>query len=392
MDPEQELGVEGPVAAPAVVAPPDPLVATRGAPRRPRPSVLVAEDDPRGHVDRPVEAPPGRVPVVARTPRRRRRRSARRPARISARPPPSSRTPSLPIAPGEIDPGSTARTAHEHDRRRRYLDVEARWRSVSHAWCRWATASLPGRTESTPGPAGSEGPGRGRRTYVHVEGMDQPIVASRSERAIRADIEAALNEAAGIPRRTDAEPRGRTDSSSAHLLGLRPAGIRGYDANGVATLNRMLRISELLRHHADLLRQRRAPSGPRLLDDRRRHPRPAPPPARRGRLLPHGHRRARRAGHPGGRSRGGRPRASSATATRRASRSWRRRSTPRTTSSSGPPTRGIRSGSRRSSSASTTTATSTRAPTRAGTAPAAPTSRPSRRSSRATAARSTRSS
>ncbi len=43
--------------------------------------------------------------------------------------------------------------------------------------------------------------GDGRRTYVHVDGMAEPIVASRSERAILADAEAALTEAAGIPRR-----------------------------------------------------------------------------------------------------------------------------------------------------------------------------------------------
>jgi hypothetical protein len=41
----------------------------------------------------------------------------------------------------------------------------------------------------------------GRRTYVHVDGIAEPIVASRSERAILADVEAALAEAAGIPRR-----------------------------------------------------------------------------------------------------------------------------------------------------------------------------------------------
>ena len=41
----------------------------------------------------------------------------------------------------------------------------------------------------------------GRRTYVHVDGLDQPIVASRSERAILADVETALAEAAGLPRR-----------------------------------------------------------------------------------------------------------------------------------------------------------------------------------------------
>lgn len=43
--------------------------------------------------------------------------------------------------------------------------------------------------------------GEGRRTYVHVDGLTQPVVASRSERAILADVEAALTEAAGIPRR-----------------------------------------------------------------------------------------------------------------------------------------------------------------------------------------------
>ncbi len=43
--------------------------------------------------------------------------------------------------------------------------------------------------------------GEGRRTYVHVDGLSEPIVASRSEQAILADAEAALAEAAGVPRR-----------------------------------------------------------------------------------------------------------------------------------------------------------------------------------------------
>jgi hypothetical protein len=47
--------------------------------------------------------------------------------------------------------------------------------------------------------------GDGRRTYVHVEGVVEPLVASRSERAILTDVEAALTDAAGIPRK-----RGRT--------------------------------------------------------------------------------------------------------------------------------------------------------------------------------------
>ena len=41
----------------------------------------------------------------------------------------------------------------------------------------------------------------GRRTYVHVDGLVEPVVASRSERAILADVEAALVEAAGVPQR-----------------------------------------------------------------------------------------------------------------------------------------------------------------------------------------------
>ena len=43
--------------------------------------------------------------------------------------------------------------------------------------------------------------GDGRRTYVHVDGLSEPIVASRSQRAILADVETALAEAAGMPRR-----------------------------------------------------------------------------------------------------------------------------------------------------------------------------------------------
>lgn len=50
-------------------------------------------------------------------------------------------------------------------------------------------------------PIESADRGDGRRTYVHVDGLDQPIVASRSERAILADVEAALTEAAGVTRR-----------------------------------------------------------------------------------------------------------------------------------------------------------------------------------------------
>jgi hypothetical protein len=50
-------------------------------------------------------------------------------------------------------------------------------------------------------PLGPEERGDGRRTYVHIDGLAEPLVASRSERAILADVEAALAEAAGVPRR-----------------------------------------------------------------------------------------------------------------------------------------------------------------------------------------------
>jgi hypothetical protein len=39
--------------------------------------------------------------------------------------------------------------------------------------------------------------GDGRRTYVHVDGLEQPLVASRSERAIMAEMERALADASG---------------------------------------------------------------------------------------------------------------------------------------------------------------------------------------------------
>jgi hypothetical protein len=52
-----------------------------------------------------------------------------------------------------------------------------------------------------------EGPerGDGRRTLVHVEGIEEPIVASRSESAIAADVAAALGHAS---------PRGRHEGAA----------------------------------------------------------------------------------------------------------------------------------------------------------------------------------
>jgi hypothetical protein len=56
-------------------------------------------------------------------------------------------------------------------------------------------------------PMSADERGDGRRTYVHVEDMAEPLVASRSERAILADLEAALAEAAGVPPRRRAGQR-----------------------------------------------------------------------------------------------------------------------------------------------------------------------------------------
>jgi hypothetical protein len=58
-------------------------------------------------------------------------------------------------------------------------------------------------------PLPPEERGEGRRTYVHVEGIGEPLVASRSERAIMRDVEAALAEAAGVPKRRGRDPKGQ---------------------------------------------------------------------------------------------------------------------------------------------------------------------------------------
>lgn len=58
-------------------------------------------------------------------------------------------------------------------------------------------------------PLAPEERGDGRRTYVHVDGIAEPLVASRSERAIRDDVEAALAEAAGVPARKRGGAKGQ---------------------------------------------------------------------------------------------------------------------------------------------------------------------------------------
>jgi hypothetical protein len=52
-------------------------------------------------------------------------------------------------------------------------------------------------------PLEAEERGDGRRTHVHVEGIAEPVLASRSERAILADLEEATG---GSPRRRRPSP------------------------------------------------------------------------------------------------------------------------------------------------------------------------------------------
>jgi hypothetical protein len=51
--------------------------------------------------------------------------------------------------------------------------------------------------------------GDGRRTLVHVEGIDDPLIASRSEIAIARDVEAALGNPTGRGRHEPAALAGQ---------------------------------------------------------------------------------------------------------------------------------------------------------------------------------------
>ena len=70
-------------------------------------------------------------------------------------------------------------------------------RLVSLGYGRWVRADRVFALVPLP----PEERGEGRRTYVHIEGIAEPLVASRSERAILADVEDALAEAAGVPKK-----------------------------------------------------------------------------------------------------------------------------------------------------------------------------------------------
>ena len=124
----------------------------------------------------------------------------------------------------------------------------------------------------------------------------------------------------------------------------------------------------VLRHHAHLLPERRAPHRARVHVGRGRHAGAVAAAVGRRRDVPHRHRRARHQDPTGGRGAGAsRPRRWSTARARSSGRS-RRCSTSPTPTSSAPPSRATCGRCRSSSRSSTTTATSSSAPTRGSTA------------------------
>jgi hypothetical protein len=74
--------------------------------------------------------------------------------------------------------------------------------------------------------------GRGRRTYVHVAGLDAPIVASRSEAAILADMQRCAGLATA-----HRPPVQRAIGSDATAHGPRRSGLRWRRRGGVGTVS-----------------------------------------------------------------------------------------------------------------------------------------------------------
>ena len=204
--------------------------------------------------------------------------------------------------------------------------------------------------------------GHGRRPAVlRAARCDPRWPAARPEADPR---KAAIAAVAACVRASDRERRLRRRRRGAQ--GARTADRRPAAPVGLA---RARAQQGVLRHDADLLRQRRPAHRARLHDGRRRRAHPLAPPARRGRLVPHRHRRARPEGAAHRRGERRRPRRSGPTSSSRTpgSRCWR------------PSTRQRRlhpdhraaahaSGSRSSCRRCTTRARSTRAATRAPTA------------------------
>ena len=143
----------------------------------------------------------------------------------------------------------------------------------------------PGRRSRLPGPLHASHRHRGDPGVDVLAGRGVPPALHRAHRPGRL-------------------PRGQ-------LVGRRPAPSPGVTASGVrqgrGRVGTLAGSVPLLHHHADLLRQGRAPCRARLHDGQRRRPGPVAPAGGRRRLLPDRDRRARPEGRPGGRGAGPRP-------------------------------------------------------------------------------------
>ena len=370
----REAGTRHAYRDPLALLPPPPR---RPAARPPRPAPAPA---PR------AAAPARRRPAGARAraaprPAPPARRATAAPARAAPRPAPAARSARAPPRAGRARPlplraGARPPPARAGARRPRPVARSGTARATAAGRRVGSAPRRPSRARAgaaprpaAPARAAPSGPDSAGRSPAPGSCSPRPAARATGRAARPAASAGALRPAARPPAMIP--PAAAGDLPRARVASMRDA---------------------LLRHDADLLRERRAPSRARVHDDRRRRARAAHAPARRGRLLPHGHRRARRAGRPGGRearhhaARARRPQRRPLQGARRAAQRDQRllhpHHRPRAHGEASP----------RWCSGSTTTATSTRAPTRAGTARAAPTSRPRPSSRTATAARSTRSS
>ena len=276
---------------------------------------------------------------AAATPTTIRSHSFRRPPPPAAEPPPSAAVPppaQPPAPPSPAPPPATAGEPASSPAPTRRPNPARTRRSAPDAAClRRARRQPIARGRRAPVPRPSPGPGRlgrargggrpprggpgppragrpapsGRPPAAvapaarrRPRAPKRPATASTSAgsglRRLRAAAVLLSGWAAGreAGRRSRAGPRGRRRRGSTSRAG-DPTARREPDRARASSIGGGV----LLRDHADLLRQRRAAPRSRLHDDRGRRARPAHAPARRGRLLPDGHRRARRAGRAGGR-------------------------------------------------------------------------------------------
>ena len=246
----------------------------------------------------------------------------------------------------------------------------AQWDKFTEPWIGSAGGSTRAQRayEELAGPRRQLRRSTSRRPRPHRRVPTAGNACGSTSRRASADRLAAHDRDAAPTRAADVRPGRRGTCGAPDHAHERPgaddAGVWGLTVAGNAAPS-----WPLLPDDADLLRQRRAPHRPRLHDGHRRRPGPLAPAARRRRLVPHRHRRARPQGRSGPPRPTASPRRSGPTARR--ARSRRRGDLLdiayddfiRTTEP-----RHYAGGAGAAPAGATTTATSTRAPTRASTA------------------------